>query len=49
LLSSSFDDLINPADEVLDAHTTRTIGRCTSRKPERDPYLVSHHLTVVYG
>jgi hypothetical protein len=23
LLSSSFDDLINPADEVLDAHTTK--------------------------
>jgi P4 family phage/plasmid primase-like protien len=47
LLSSSFDDLINPADEVLDAHTTKNNWQMYgSRKPERDPYLVSHHLTV---
>jgi hypothetical protein len=49
LLSSSFDDLINPADEVLDAHTTKNNWQMYgSRKPERDPYLVSHHLTRLW-
>jgi hypothetical protein len=38
LLSSSFDDLINPADEVLDAHTTKNNWQMYgSRKPERPP------------
>jgi hypothetical protein len=46
LLSSSFDDLIN-LDEVLDAHTTKNNWQMYgSREAERDPYLVSHHLTV---
>jgi P4 family phage/plasmid primase-like protien len=46
-LLSVFEDLLNPAGEVLDAHTTENNWQMYGcRKPGRDPYLVSQHMSL---
>lgn len=46
-LLAAVDGVTNSADEVLDAHTTENNWQLYgSRKPDREPYLVSKHLTV---